>query len=258
MKKAYAILIIIGIFLVGTATGALIYYGISKKYNNNQEESNDIPYDQMIASLPALSPRWLNDHLDIYGLALPQRKSSFIRNMSAVNIYPTIIDAVVDKNNSEAACKYGHLRILQQITNNPTLVLEDDAVFNTIPTIALEQLKVSLDLLKHEPYVLYVGYCYPEVEQMINVHSNFLFEIPSGLWCCHAYIVGPKAAEVILKNTHLQSSLTIDKYLIHLTQQGLIRTYAITPPWFYQDKKNFGSTLHNPWNDTSQGLIAKA
>lgn len=203
----------------------------------------------------------------IYVISIPERKDYILETLKTFRIEPEIIHATlkqnldlstmsdeiakssykVPNNLGRIACHLSHLRALQTFLDSPAetaIIFEDDLKPCHSYTIFKRRMcSLKKEFHKVKPWdILYLGHCWTSCKKMTpltqQIYGNF-----EGA-CRHAYAVNRKAAELILTHT-LPMYDNGDMMLKRMSHLGILNTYAIMPPLFFQNRGVLGSTLGN-------------
>lgn len=247
----------------------------------NQRKQKMINYNKKISSIyPKEKEECSKFNLSmlfdkIYVISIPDRKDYILETLKTFRIEPEIISATlkqnldlsamsdgiakiyykVPHNLGRIACHLSHMRALQTFLDSPAetaVIFEDDLKpCHSYPIFKRRMCSLKKEFRKvKNPWILspskadilYLGHCWTSCKKMTpltqQIYGNF-----EGA-CRHAYAVNRKAAELILTHT-LPMYDNGDMMLKRMSHRGILNTYAIMPPLFFQNRGELGSTIGN-------------
>ena len=202
----------------------------------------------------------------IYVIVIPDRKEYIKAVMKQIKINPIIFDAILKKdinkqqlleskflhpkntvNNGRIACHLSHMTVLEKFLEtdkNNCFIFEDDL---QMPVISLEEMNkyinhVMLNIPKDYD-IIYFGRCWDYCHLDKKITNNLVRCVKPR--CRHAYGVSRKGAEKILKYGIPMIHRGGDENIAKHIKKGNIIAYAVTPPLFYQNRRELGTNLGN-------------
>jgi len=147
------------------------------------------------------------------------------RNAEYVGLF--YVRSRLNLSDSERACAHSHVRAWQEIArqqvDQPTLVLEDDAVLSEDFADRLPQLLWQLQS-NASADMLYIGYS--EAESLTEKVGDGLYRAPY-LWTTIGYVLWPSAARKLL--TMLPIDQPVDNFIAWQVKNGRLQAFAASP-----------------------------
>lgn len=213
---------------------------------------------------------------DVVVITLPHRKQQMQQIMNNLNIYPYFFDAILkdtlteqklldenfikkgsDLNKGRIACHYSHIEVLKrflQSDHKTCFIFEDDIANNNNITKLKNDMEYIYNQINNNNQligwdIINFGRCFDNCETqqyIVNKKDNFPGIVKSEFpKCRHAYAVSRKGAENIIKYSLPLDNIPGDRNITLEGQKGNINIFSTTPPLFFQNRKDFGTTLGN-------------
>ena len=220
---------------------------------------------------------WIHEYFDdVIIITLPKRKEKMKSIMNSLKIAPIYFDAILkdnlnkneliksniitndsDLNIGRIACHLSHITVLKKFleaTSETCFIFEDDLYkpdnlselktqFNQI------NFYIKNNKLLNDWDIINFGRCWDNCDNqqiIIKKQGNIPAIVKSDFSKCrHAYAVSRKGAENIIKNTLPLSNIPGDRLIALHNQKNNINMFSLSPPIFFQNRKDFGTNLGN-------------
>lgn len=205
----------------------------------------------------------------IYAICIPERKEHIKKIMHDLRLNVEYVDAILkkdldltklvndgtitqnckdNKSSGKIACHLSHLKAIEMFLEDKNaescLIFEDDL---KVPYDDNDTISRMKDVIKDLPIdweIVYFGRCWDRTCNKQKQIGKYLYSNVKPL-CRHAYAISRSGAEEILNSTLPMHKLNGDQMYLDLIYKNKLKTFAVHPQLFNQNREHFGSNLEN-------------
>lgn len=215
---------------------------------------------------------WLENIFDRKEIiTIPSRINNVKEFCKSFNLNQSIFNAILIKDirkrkleyvtnkcllrDGEIACALSQEEVLRNFilsNDNSLLMLEDDLtpfsnkIYKNSNLLLKDLEKYIKNAYNNLPYswdILYLGKCWDDCDSNINI-NKYIVKTHHTL-CHHAIAFSRSGANKILMNITHPLKKPIDHIVADLTSNGVLNSYALRIPVFYQNRDDLSTTIGN-------------